>query len=177
MFHLPSRHSYTFEGPSILSNFSSELIKCILQIDVSNSTNAFLTCFSFCLQECLLTNWAHWQGASSLTLKQPTTTCAGEECLWIIGSSHIPFTKVVNWFSLCASLNQHSIRRPLRGRIWKPEAPVRQSCQDVPPSEEAGNEEAVSLSAKVSAAKCKTLYKKRTSSICWRRSNVAVLLL
>lgn len=46
-------------------------------------------------------------------------------------------------------LCQHPIRRPLRGRLRKPEAAVRQSCQDVPPSEEAGNEEAVSLSTEV----------------------------
>lgn len=31
------------------------------------------------LQECLLTSWAHWQGASSTMLKRPTTTYAGKE--------------------------------------------------------------------------------------------------
>jgi len=48
-------------------------------VNDSQSTSEGAPVYSFLrLQECRLTNWERWQGASSTTLKQPTTTVAGE---------------------------------------------------------------------------------------------------
>lgn len=53
-------------------------------LGTNSKINADLAWFVLviCQQECLLTNWAHWQGASSTMLKQLTTTYAGEPCLY-----------------------------------------------------------------------------------------------
>lgn len=67
------------------------------------------TCLPISSQECLLINWAHWLGASSTMLKQPTTTYAGErrsctiKCdvnYWATNQSG----EILNGYLICASI-------------------------------------------------------------------------
>lgn len=73
----------------------------------------------FCLQECLLTSWAHWQGASSTMLKQPTTTYAGEKssCTVVynitIHSQPNKFRVLTNISPLLASNQRPPLRAPM----------------------------------------------------------------